>query len=298
MGIYWPAFEFTYRLDISRLFPHIAAIERYREASANRILPPAWREKSESARDDSSSPHLSAEEQSKMDAIARRKYDVLVRNASKAQAWVRERFLPGSDPISLQDILILHRMAAEESGLRYKDSGALRSSPVVVGRAEVGGVHAGAPAEKLPRLMERYVAFMNGNELRSLPPAIHALLAHFFFTTIHPFADGNGRLCRLVSAAILFQRGYKGHGLYSLSRYFYHNDLKYHTLLHQCWQQPLPFDLTRFVAFGLEGLVLELQDLHTFLKMKLDRAVEREAFAPALRKKQRARLRQRFVAGN
>lgn len=189
----------------------------------------------------------------------------------------------------------MHRMAAEESGLRYTDSGALRSSPVAVGCREVGGVHSGAPAEKLPRLMDRYVEFINGNELRSLPAVIHSLLAHFFFTTIHPFADGNGRLCRLVSAAILFQRGYNGHGLYSLSRYFYQNDVKYHTLLHQCWQQPLPFDLTRFVAFGMEGVVLELQDIHSFLKMKLNRAVEREVFAPALRKRQQARLRQRFV---
>jgi hypothetical protein len=51
----------------------------------------------------------------------------------------------------------------------------------------------------------------------------------------------------LVSAAILFQRGYNGHGFYALSNYFYQNDIKYHSLLHQCWQQPLPFNLTAFV---------------------------------------------------
>jgi hypothetical protein len=79
---------------------------------------------------------------------------------------------------------------------------------------------------------------------------------------------------RLIAAGILFQRGYNGHGFYALSNYFYQNDIKYHTLLHQCWQQPLPFDLTSFVAFGMEGLVTELQGITSFAQVKLHRAAE------------------------
>ena len=124
--------------------------------------------------------------------------------------------------------------------------------------------------------MDSYVRFINGNHLRSFPPVIHGLVAHFFFTTIHPFDDGNGRLCRLVSAAILFQRGYNGHGFYALSNYFYDNDIKYHSLLHRCWQLPLPFDLTEFVAFGMEGMAMELQGINSFVRMKLNRNVDRE----------------------
>src|SRR5689334_18442753 len=42
--LYWPEFEFDFRLDIQRLLPHIAAIEGYQEAASNRVRPPQWRE--------------------------------------------------------------------------------------------------------------------------------------------------------------------------------------------------------------------------------------------------------------
>jgi len=108
-------------------------------------------------------------------------------------------------------------------------------------------------------------------------------VAHFFFTTIHPLEDGNGRVSRLVAAGILFQRGYNGHGFYALSNYFYDNDIKYHRLLHYCWQQPLPFDLTPFVAFGIEGMVVELQGINSFIKMKLNRCVDKERWPQSAR---------------
>lgn len=283
--IYWPGFNFEFHLDMQRLLPHVAAIEAFRESAANRISPPPWREQPGPDGDAPSSLDLPQDQQSKIAAINQRKYQLLTQNVSRAQDWVRAGFAPGSPALTLQNILTMHLMAAEESGLRYADSGILRTSAVVVGGREVGGIHAGAPAEKLPRLMDEYVAFINSDELSSLPAGIHALVAHFFLTTIHPFADGNGRVCRLVSAAILFQRGYQGHGFYALSGHFYQNDIKYHSLLHQCWQKPLPFDLTRFAAFGLEGLALELQGIRSFVKMKLSRTAEREILTPALRKK-------------
>ena len=136
----------------------------------------------------------------------------------------------------------------------------------------------GAPAERVPLLMREYVQWINSRESRSLPPVVHALLAHFFFVTLHPFGDGNGRTSRLVATAILYQRGYNVHGgFYALSDYFYQNDgIHYHTLLHRCWQHGVPFELTPFVAFGMEGLVMELRSIDSFIKMKLNRIVYRE----------------------
>lgn len=289
--LYWPEFSFDFRLDIQRLLPHIAAIEAYQEAASNRVRPPQWRERSALEEVETPHPNLLVEQQPKEQPIGLRKQQLLTRNASMTQAWVRARFVPGSTPLSLADILTLHRMVADESGVRSEDGGVMRTSGVLVGRREVGGLHAGAPPEKLPRLMDLYVRIINGNHLRSLPPVIHGLVAHFFFTTIHPFDDGNGRLCRLVSAAILFQRGYNGHGFYALSNYFYDNDIKYHSLLHRCWQQPLPFDLTPFVAFGIEGMAIELQGINSFIKMKLNRSVDRETLAPARNGRRSARRR-------
>jgi len=199
-----------------------------------------------------------------------------LRRSATARAWVNERFQPGTPPLTLTDLLTMHGLVAEGATKDYAP-GTLRTLPVQVGRREVGGLHMGAPANRLPRLMDEYIAFITSDRVRSLHPVVQALIAHFFLVTIHPFGDANGRVSRLLTAGILLQRGYNVHGgFYALSDYFYLNDIKYHSMLHRCWQSPLPFDLTEFVAFGLEGFVMELRSIGSFIKMKLNRIVDRE----------------------
>jgi Fic family protein len=285
--LYWPVFNFRYSLDMPRLLPYIAALEVYHEAASNRVRPPQWREQSPPGEAESP-PNLPAEHGPSQKQIDIRKEQLRIRNTDRARAWVKQRFVPGSAPLSLADVLSIHTIIAHESGVRYNTPGTLRHSGFIVsvGRPVVGGIHVGAPESRLPQLMDKYIHFVNSKNLVGLPAVIHALVAHFFFTTIHPLEDGNGRVSRLVAAGILFQRGYNGHGFYALSNYFYDNDIKYHRLLHYCWQQPLPFDLTPFVAFGIEGMVVELQGINSFIKMKLNRSVDKETLA---RKRRSAR---------
>jgi Fic family protein len=292
MALYWPAFEFSYRLDVPRLLPHIAAIEACKGAASTRIFPPQWRERPMSAEEEALLRERLAGDDAALEEIQLRKNKLLITLSSPAQAWVRERFVPGSPSMSLEDILNMHRMVAEEAGIRYKSAGKLRGEglKVITGSQEIG-YHVGAPAERLPRLMDEYIQFINGRQLLSMPAVIHALVAHFFITTIHPFDDGNGRTSRLVSAGILFQRGYNGHGFYALSNFFYENEERYHTILFAQQQEPCP-DLTDFVAFGMEALALELRGINNFMKVKLNRVVDREAIVAA--RKKRGRRKQVF----
>jgi Fic family protein len=192
--------------------------------------------------------------------------------------------------LALSDILTLHGMVAEEHGVTGPTAGELRTNIVLVGGDEVGGVHQGAPWKRLPDLMARYVAFVDSPELRSLPPVIQALLAHFFLDTIHPFVDGNGRTSRLVAAAILSQHGYNLHGTYALIRYFYRHEIQYHTMLQGIWKR-CPFAVTPFIAFGVAGFVLELKSIDTFVKMKLNRLRDTDHAASPWRRRIRARSR-------
>jgi Fic family protein len=261
----WIQFEFDYLLDLKRLTPHLLAIEAHKQAALTRVLPPQWR----AFVAEPTSTGLSADELTR------------IRNAADARAWVSKRFVPGTPPLAIQDLLTMHRMVADSATGEYAP-GELRSLPVQVGRREVGGLHMGAPANWLPRLMHSYIQFIRSDRLCSLHPVIQALVAHFFLVTLHPFGDGNGRVSRLLTAAILLQRGYNVHGgFYALSDYFYLNDIKYHSMLHRCWQSPPPFDLTAFVAFGMEGLVMELRSIGSFSKMKLNRIVDRETLLAA-----------------
>lgn len=248
--MYWPAFEFDYGLDLSRLMPHIAAIGYYRQAAMSGVVPPQWRDRPVT---DASLPNEDGDSA----------------RPAAARAWVAARFVPGSAPVSFSDLLNMHGMVADLSNPE-STPGALRTLPVQVGRKEVGGIHFGAVPEHLPRLMERYINFINGRNCAAMHPVIHALVAHFFLVTIHPFGDANGRVSRLLMAGLLAQRGYNVHGgFYALSAYFYQNDIEYHTLLHRCWRQGAPFELTPFVAFGMEGFVMELRSMDSFIRMKL-----------------------------
>jgi hypothetical protein len=269
----WAAFDFSYSLDLRSLVPHILAVEAYKAAALNPVLPPYWLEAPEdpAAGGDGAIENAPAwGVYSVPPAGALQDTKVPVRKTAKARQWIKQRFAPGSAVLSLPDILILHSMVAEEHGVTGPTAGALRTDRVQVGRAEVGGVHQGAPWQWLPDLMARYVAFVESPELHSLPSVIQALLAHFFLDTIHPFIDGNGRTSRLVAAAVLSRHGYNLHGTYALTGYFYRHEIQYHTMLHGIWKRS-PFAVTPFIAFGMAGFVLELKSIDTFIKMKLNR---------------------------
>lgn len=148
----------------------------------------------------------------------------------------------------------------------------------------MGGVHRGAPERDVPRLMDEYIKFINHRRFEDVHPVIHALLAHFFLVTIHPFGDGNGRVSRLVEAGILFQHGYNVHGFYGLSNYFYQNEGMYKTLLQGC-RSAQPFDVTKFVNFGIEGFAAELKGINNFIKTKLNRVVYRNMMVRAFNQK-------------
>ncbi len=59
------------------------------------------------------------------------------------------------------------------------------------------------PPEYVKELMADLVAFVNRSDL---PPAVQAAIAHAQFETIHPFADGNGRVGRALVHVVLRRR--------------------------------------------------------------------------------------------
>ena len=289
----WAAFDFGYELDLRSLIPHILALQEYKAAGLVRALPPYWLETPQTAGGSgevgntlpwgayavgaASDPGAGA---------APGDAQIPVVTTAKARHWIRQRFVPGSAALSLSDILTLHGMVAEERGVTGPTAGQLRTDRVKVGRAEVGGVHQGAPWQSLPDLMARYIHFVDSADLRSLPAVIQALLAHFFLDTIHPFIDGNGRTSRLVAAAILSRHGYNLHGTYALIGYFYRHQTRYHAMLHAIWKRS-PFAVTPFIAFGMVGFVLELKSIDTFIKMKLNRLRDPVLAASAWRRRLR-----------
>ncbi len=300
----WRRFGFEYRYDNMGLIKDIVAVEASKEAvMSHLILPPDWREtlnrlnrvravhgttaiEGNPLSEAEVSRQIEIQEQSAADPDAPKpsREQIQIRNAGAAQAWVQERFRPDGAPFALADILRMHEMITGNADMTNNEPGRWRTFSVTVGSPSLGGVHRGAPHERLPALMDEYVAFLKSRRMEAEHPAIRALLAHFFLVTIHPFGDGNGRTSRLVEAGILFQGGYNVHGFYGLSNYFYRREEEYKTLLQKC-REKQPFDLTPFIAFGLRGFGEELRGISNFIKAKLNRVIYRNMLAQARRKR-------------
>ena len=308
----WEQFEFAYRVQLESLQAELIQIEAYKEAALNLVLPPPWREQLDRLNRIRAVHGTTALEGNPLtEAEVGRQIEMLdegapsapdqsreqrqVRNAARAQQWIRETFMPGGRPIRLSDILHMHQVATQGSDEANNVPGRLRTHSVVVGSQALGGVHRGAPQERLPQLMEEFVAFINSRRTRAEHPVIQALLAHFFLVTLHPFGDGNGRVSRLVEASILFHGAYNVLGFYGLSNYFYRNGDEYKLLLQRS-RRSQPFDLSEFVAFGTQGFAAELKGINNFIKTKLNRLVYRDALQRAFNtrvSKRRYRISQR-----
>ena len=297
----WKQFSFEYRLDPQGLFQDLVAIEAYKEASLNLVFPREWRDQLDklnrvrAVRGTTAiegNPLSAAEVTRQMERLEQgiqnedrktaTKEQLQIRNAGEAQSWVRQRFSPDSPPIRLEDILTMHRMITRDSDTVNNVPGKFRDFPVTVGTEDLGGVHRGAPHERLPRLMKEYIRFINARRLDDNHPVIKALLAHFFLVTIHPFGDGNGRVSRLIEAGILYQLGYNIHGFYGLSNYFYRHEQQYKSMLQEC-RQSRPFDVTPFIRFGVTGFASELKGINNFIKARINRLIYRSRLDRALR---------------
>jgi Fic family protein len=87
---------------------------------------------------------------------------------------------------------------------------------VVSGSAGREKVHYEAPAAgRLAAEMKAFLNWFNADD--NTDPVIRAALAHLWFVTIHPFADGNGRIARAIADMSLARSEDSSQRFYSMS---------------------------------------------------------------------------------
>ncbi len=130
------------------------------------------------------------------------------------------------DPVSVAFLKDLHRefyRDAPASTLMIKskhhamrmEPGRFRETPeedVEVGR------HIPPASERVADFMERFAARYSSAGLGAAGKILAIPAAHHRFNYIHPFPDGNGRVSRLMSHAMIHKAGIGAHGLWSVSR--------------------------------------------------------------------------------
>ncbi len=118
-------------------------------------------------------------------------------------------------------------------------------------------VHYEAPASKdVPLMMAELIDWMNTEV--SIDPLVKAAVAHLWFVTIHPFDDGNGRLCRTLTELLLSRADQTSQRYYSLSSEILNHRKEYYDHLEHA--QKGTVDITPWIEWFLQTLKIALEN--------------------------------------
>ena len=175
-----------------------------------------------------------------------------VTNYLRAFRWTQEQLRDSKGlPISVSLLCQAHALLL--SGVRGagKQPGELRRSQNWIGGTRPGNAQfVPPPAEHVSKLLSDLERFIHNNAT-DLPPMVKIALAHAQFETIHPFLDGNGRIGRLLIAALFEHWGLLTEPLMYLSGYLKQHQSEYYRRLSAIRTEG---DWESWVAFFLEGV--------------------------------------------
>ena len=203
------------------------------------------------------------------------------------QQWIDGGGLQGRRALTAGGICEIHRRFCEllpEDLLWVEDTVAKNRTRVVAGelrRQDVQvGQHIAISAGALPRFLQRFEeVYVRVGKMESV---ISMAAAHHRMVWIHPFLDGNGRVARLMSHAILLESLDTG-AVWSIARGLARNVQQYKNHLAQC-------DQTRRNDLDGRGTLSE-EALAAFTRFFLKACIDQVNFMQELIQPDRLRIR-------
>lgn len=183
-----------------------------------------------------------------------------IKNLIKVYKWLHDP-LAAKDPFLLSEDFIrdLHKKITFDIPHKRNMPGNYRNGRVEVGDKAHGGVFVPPKClEDVSALMAEYIEWINSREVTGLHPLVRAPLAHYYFSVIHPFWDGNGRTARFIEALILKAGGVK-YMPRELSNYYYRNMDEYYIAFSNT--NKLKKDVSPFMEFFLEAIVSSMEKI-------------------------------------
>lgn len=121
---------------------------------------------------------------------------------------------------------------------------------VVSGGLENETVHYEAPSsERIQSEMKKFIEWINTSQIESV---VKAAVAHFWFVTIHPFEDGNGRIARAIADLLLARSDMCSKRFYSMSSQIQKERKDYYSILEAT--QRGDGDITLWIKWFVECL--------------------------------------------
>ncbi|KPH02629.1 cell filamentation protein Fic [Pseudomonas sp. RIT-PI-q] len=153
--------------------------------------------------------------------------------------------------------------------------GALRGDEpmqVVSGRLDRPTVHFEAPPRQgLERQLDTFLDWFNASRNQvGLDPLLRAGIAHFWFVTLHPFDDGNGRLTRTITDLALAQGEAQSIRFYAMSASILEDRSGYYRVLES--SQKATANITDWLEWFLQTLLRSLMQAMTRIESVLGKA--------------------------
>lgn len=180
-----------------------------------------------------------------------------VTNYLRAFRWVQTQLRdPAGLPVSVRLLCEAHRLLMDGVRGSGKQPGELRRSQNWIGGTRPGrAVFVPPPPEHVPALLADLERFIHEAQ-PTLPPLVRTALVHAQFETIHPFLDGNGRIGRLLIAALVEHWGLLPEPLMYLSAFLKQHQRLYYQRLSAVRTDG---DWEGWVSFFLEGVASAAQ---------------------------------------
>lgn len=160
----------------------------------------------------------------------------------------------------------LHGIAAEGLGdpksehFRHEHEGEWRDGTALVVDRITGKVfHEGPPPEEVPLRIRGLCDWVTRKEQQKdeYPPAVIAGVVHYAITDIHPFADANGRVARLLTIALLMRYDQVPHHIFSFERHYAEDREAYYAALRSVRSNTL--NMEQWLEYFLNGLADEYE---------------------------------------
>lgn len=168
-------------------------------------------------------------------------------------------------------ILRIHKFVTDKLLPKYQ-TGKFRTEPVVVNNPKTGRtVYLPPDVRDVKPLVKSLIDFVNSNR-GEIDPLILAGIFHKQFVLIHPFIDGNGRTCRLVTKSLLAELGIDTFDLFSFENYYNNNVSRYfqkvgefgdyYDIAEKC-------DFTQWLEYFTLGIIDEIERVSRLLEKNL-----------------------------
>ena len=158
------------------------------------------------------------------------------------------------------------------SGMEVINVGKYRIDPMelVSGTLDREKVHYQAPAaDAVPAEMKQFLDWFNAD---STPKDyVKSAIAHFWFVSIHPFDDGNGRISRAIADMALSQADDSTLRFFSISRQIKKDKRKYNDILERC--QKGDCDITLWIDWYLDCMLRAIESAGEMLSSILDKSI-------------------------